>query len=153
LFAGAGGTAGPVFGEEGNDRLIGGAGTDRLHGGVGLDTLIGGAGRDQFFFDTDLNGRLNVDRVPGFTAGIDKIILADAIFTRLGVDGVLAAALFHVGPAAADASDRIIYNANTGFLLYDADGKGGAAAIHFATLAPHLALHNSDFFVAHLVVS
>jgi Ca2+-binding RTX toxin-like protein len=66
---------------------------------------------------------------------------------------LLAAARFHVGATAADASDRIIYNPNNGFLFYDADGKGDAAEIHFATLAPHLALHSTDLLVAALLIS
>ena len=61
------------------------------------------------------------------------------------------AAKFHVGAAAADASDRIIYNPNNGFLFYDGDGRGGHAQVHFATLAPHLALHNTDFLVNLLI--
>src|SRR4029434_6617377 len=33
-------------GEDGHDRLIGGAGNDRLAGGAGNDVLIGGRGQD-----------------------------------------------------------------------------------------------------------
>ena len=67
--------------------------------------------------------------------------------------GCSAAARFHVGAAAADASDRIIYNPNSGFLFYDADGRGGTGQIHFATVAAHLDLHNTDFLVAALLVA
>ena len=74
-------------------------------------------------------------------------MLDDHSFAGLGEDGALASAKFHLGVAAAHASDRIIYNPDNGFLFYDHDGKGGADEIHFATLAPHLALHNSDFLV------
>src|SRR5262249_53688124 len=125
----------------------------RLHGGNGLDTLTGGGGRDQFFFDTSIGPAFGIDRITDFTSGVDKIILADAIFGRAGPDGPLAAAHFHVGPAAADASDRIIYNANNGFLFYDPDGIGAAPQVHFATLAPHLGLQSSDFLIAHLFLN
>jgi Ca2+-binding RTX toxin-like protein len=153
LFRGVGGTSGAIFGGSGDDRLIGGAVADRLHGGAGADTLSGGGGRDQFFFDTDIGPAFGVDRITDFASGIDKVILADVLFDRAGPDGPLAAARFHIGPAAADAGDRIIYNANTGFLFYDRDGIGAAPQVHFATLAPHLLLHSSDFLVAHLLLT
>jgi Ca2+-binding RTX toxin-like protein len=171
VYSGIGRASGVISGSGGNDRLTGGAGADFLNGGpdndllrgaagndklagdFGLDTLTGGAGRDRFLFQSALDPVFNVDRITDFAVGVDKIVLGDGLFTRLGADGLLAAARFHVGAAAADASDRIIYNPNNGFLFYDADGKGGAAAIHFATLTPHLALHSTDFLVAALLIS
>ena len=51
------------------------------------------------------------------------------------------------GTAAQDANDRIIYDSNTGTLLYDSDGDGGTAAIQFATVSTGLALTNLDFLV------
>ena len=39
-----------------------------------------------------------------------------------------------VGTAAADAGDRIIYDAATGNLYYDSDGTGAVAQVLFATL-------------------
>jgi Ca2+-binding RTX toxin-like protein len=36
-----------LFGDAGNDRVIGGAAADKLFGGPGNDTLIGGGGNDQ----------------------------------------------------------------------------------------------------------
>jgi serralysin len=62
-------------------------------------------------------------------------------------NGVLAASAFHIGAAAADALDRIIYNSTTGALSFDADGVGGAAAVQFADLSANLAMTNGDFFV------
>ena len=41
---------------------------------------------------------------------------------------------------AQDASDRLICDTSTGYLYYDADGSGGAAAIQIAVLDPGLAL-------------
>ena len=46
--------------------------------------------------------------------------------------------MFHVGAAAHDANDRIIYNPNNGFLTYDGNGNHAGGAVHFATLVPHL---------------
>jgi Ca2+-binding RTX toxin-like protein len=138
-----------IFGEAGNDRVIGGAGNDILGGGPGpgFDTLTGGPGRDQFFFASDLDPGHDLSVITDFTPNIDKIVLVAEIFTRLGHAGVLPAGEFHIGAQAGDHSDRIVYDPNTGFLFYDPDGKGGVDEIHFATLAPHLALHNTDFHV------
>ena len=58
--------------------------------------------------------------------------------------GALDANAFRIGAAAADAEDRIIYNANNGNLSYDADGVGGAAATRFAILDAGLGLANTD---------
>jgi serralysin len=41
----------------------------------------------------------------------------------------------------------VIYETDTGKLFYDADGKGGAAKVHFATLNAGLNLTSADFFV------
>jgi Ca2+-binding RTX toxin-like protein len=141
-----------LFGDVGNDRINGAAGNDTIGGGPGLDTLTGGPGRDHFVFETELDPVHNVDRITDFSPHVDKIVLNDQIFQQLGHDGLLAAAHFHIGAAAADASDRIIYNPVTGFLFYDPDGRGGTGEIHFATLAPHLSLHNTDFIVTHQFV-
>ena len=56
-----------------------------------------------------------------------------------------AAGAFYVGSACPRSSDRIVYNAVTGFLSYDRDGTGAAAAVHFATLRSGLAIANADF--------
>lgn len=144
-FNGTGGRSGIVLGGNGNDTLGGGAVADRLDGGLDADTLTGRGGSDKFIFSTGL-GPGNVDRIVDFAVNVDKILLGDNVF-HLNPSGVLAAAAFHVGGQAADASDRIVYNAATGALFYDHDGRGGDAQVKFAQLTPHLGLDNADFLI------
>ena len=58
-----------LFGNYGNDVLIGGAGNDRLQGSVDDDILTGGAGNDTFYFAA-YSGR---DTVTDFTDGQDVL--------------------------------------------------------------------------------
>jgi len=171
VFKGAGGKSGSVFGGVGNDRLIGGDGADHLYGdfgddrliggggkdwldgGPGLDVLTGGAGKDQFVFQSELDPALNVDRITDFTVNVDKIVLETFVFQDIGHLGVLEDARFHVGTAAHDADDRIIYNPNNGFLFYDANGDQAGGKAHFATLAPNLHLTHADFLASELLVA
>jgi cysteinyl-tRNA synthetase len=129
----------------GNDRVNGRAGNDRLDGGLGQDTLIGGTGRDQFVFDTKL-GSSNIDRITDFAPGTDRIVLDHDIFTTLA-KGALSASGFDTGSAAGDGSVRILYDAATGALAYDADGAGGGKAIEFARLHAGLSVSAADFWV------
>lgn len=171
VFIGTGGTSGGVFGNDGNDRLIGGNAADKLYGGTGddrligaggndtldggpgLDTLTGGPGKDQFVFQSNLSPGLNLDRITDFTVHVDKIVLDETVFQGIGHAGPLAAGFFHVGAAARGANDHIIYNPNNGFLIYDANGNHAGGAVHFATLAPHLALTHGDFLVTEILVA
>jgi Ca2+-binding RTX toxin-like protein len=147
LFNGKGGTSGAVFGEAGNDRIIGGKSNDHLSGGAGSDTLTGGPGHDHFVFDAALNPATNVDRITDFVHGLDRIDLSHAVFGAVNLPAALHAGMFFAGAHAHDPDDRIIYNPGNGWLSYDADGNHPGAAIHFATLAPHLALAAADFVV------
>jgi serralysin len=171
IFVGSGGTSGAVLGDNGNDqltggrggdtlygdagadRLIGGGGNDQLDGGSGDDTLTGGQGRDQFFFRSDISASNNVDKITDFNVHADKIVLGDRVFAGIGHGGVLPSGMFHIGAAAHDGNDHIIYNPSSGFLNYDANGNRPGDAVHFATLAPHLALTHADFLVTELPVS
>ncbi|HEV2866305.1 MAG TPA: hypothetical protein VGX37_07300, partial [Allosphingosinicella sp.] len=85
------------------------------------------------------------DQITDFTHGVDRIVFDRAVFTGIAASGGLSAAAFHVGGAAADAGDRIIYNAGTGQLFYDADGFGGVDQVLIARLGTGLALTNTDF--------
>jgi Ca2+-binding RTX toxin-like protein len=129
----------------GNDRLFGGAGADTLRGGAGNDQLTGGTGADRFVFDTALVK--NVDQILDYRVVDDVILLDDAIFTALGAGRLATAAFKNLGLGAPDASDRILWNPNTGALAYDADGAGGVGAVRFATVLSATALTAAEFVV------
>jgi Ca2+-binding RTX toxin-like protein len=140
-----------LSGGSGEDRLYGHAGRDTLIGGLGADTLSGGSETDWYIFDSALGGG-NIDTILTFSVVDDMIGLDDAVFTAFtlspGVDlGNLTSAEFRTGASAMDSSDRIIYNPQTGALLYDSDGIGSAAAVQFASLSVGLSLTAADFFV------
>jgi serralysin len=134
-----------ITGNSGANTLFGLDGADTLDGGLGADTLQGGAHADTYVFSTAL-GAGNVDTMVGFNVADDTIALSNAIFTGLAA-GALDAGAFHIGAAAADADDRIIYNSATGALYFDVDGDGAGAAVQFASLSAGLALTSSDFIV------
>lgn len=134
-----------MIGLGGSDILVGGDGEDQLFGGAGSDVLNGGGAADLFLF-TEALGASNVDTIQDLVSGLDRIFLENAVFTGLSA-GALAAGAFRVGATAQDADDRIIYNAATGALFFDADGNGGGAAVQFATLSGAPALAAGDFVV------
>lgn len=127
------------------DVLVGGLGNDRLYGGAGKDTLRGDGGADGYYFDSALSAAGNVDKLVGFNPAADTIFLDRDIFTQILANGTLAAAAFRAGPAAGDASDRIVYQQSTGKIFYDADGTGPEAQILFATVAAGTVLTSADF--------
>jgi Ca2+-binding RTX toxin-like protein len=110
-----------------DNLLVGNFGDNVLSGELGNDTLDGNAGRDTYLFDTK-PGPENVD-VVRFVAGEDLIALDSRIFA--GISGPDA---FQNGPAALDSQGRIIFDPETGALVYDPDGTGPALAVQFATL-------------------
>ncbi|MDE3816037.1 calcium-binding protein [Sinorhizobium meliloti] len=131
------------------NTLNGAAGNDLLNGSLGNDTLIGSAGLDTFFFSTALNASSNVDTIVDFVVADDTIRLEDGIFTAVVGTGVLTAAQFATNSTglAEDADDRIIYESDTGQLLYDSDGNGSGGSVHFATIGTNLAISAADFFI------
>ena len=131
-----------LMGHGGADLLTGGAGADLLNGGAGSDRLTGGSGADQFVFaDT------GVDTITDFAAGNDRILLDHLLFSALGV-GALASSAFARGTTALNADERILYDPNSGALLYDADGSGSGAAVQFGVVSVVTGtLMASDFLV------
>lgn len=139
-----------LHGNAAANSINGGAGNDIINGYGGLDRLTGSSGNDTFIFDTALNAATNVDTITDFNVVADTMQLQNAVFTAFNATGVLNATAFvkSASGVAADASDRIIYETDTGKVFYDQDGNGGAfAGIQFAKLAAGLAITNADFFV------
>lgn len=134
------------FGNELDNTIAGNSAANILIGFAGDDVLFGGGGADTFVFRAALNANTNVDNILDFNVAQDSIQLENLYMQALGT-GALDPDAFHIGAAATDAQDRIIYNAGNGSLSYDADGVGGAAATRFALLDPGLALSSADFFV------
>ncbi|MFI0844993.1 beta strand repeat-containing protein [Mesorhizobium sp. IMUNJ 23232] len=135
----------------GNDlaqQVMGNDGNNRIDGKGGIDTILTGLGSDTVVFSTAL-GAGNVDTVSDFNVPADTVELDDAVFAALAT-GTLAVVAFRANASglAEDADDRIIYETDTGNLFYDADGVGGSAGVHFATLTAGLALDNADFVIA-----
>jgi Ca2+-binding RTX toxin-like protein len=131
-----------------NNWILGSDGNDTLNGSTGNDKLTGGDGNDTFVFNTALNAATNVDTITDFNVADDRIQIDNAVFLGLPT-GTLAAAAFRANATgnAADATDRIMYETDTGKLLFDANGNAAGAKIHFATLTAGLALTNTDFIV------
>jgi Ca2+-binding RTX toxin-like protein len=137
-----------LAGGQGDDRLFGGSGNDNLSGNAGNDTLLGGPGMDLFSFNTKA-GRTNYDVITDFNVTFDSIGVENAVFTRAGGNGTLAAGAFWKSASgrAHDASDRFIYDTNGGQLYYDPDGSGSSAPVKIAQLKAGLALTHEDIIV------
>ena len=146
--------ANTLTGNSAANTLDGNTGNDILNGGLGNDMLTGGTGVDYFDFTSVLNGTTNVDTITDFNRADDFIRLDNAVMALLGTTtGALTAVAFVSGAgrsAAADSSDRIIYNTTTGDLYYDADGTGNSVAIKIAligTSSNHPTLDHTDFLI------
>ncbi|MFM7312575.1 MAG: calcium-binding protein [Cyanobium sp.] len=132
-----------ISGGDGNDYLFGGSGADSISGGSGNDTVIGsygtdlltgGDGDDVFVLE---NGAL--DDVIDFGNGIDRIWFErfNGPVTQLNSNAFIDAGLV---PLTLTTTTRFIYNASyddsgnlmaspgSGYLFYDPDGNGAAAA-------------------------
>ena len=154
IFGNAG--ANILTGGTGNDQLQGGSGADTLNGGGGADTLIGGAGQDRltggagadvFVFNATLSTS-NRDTITDFNTADDTIHLAKSVMAALDL-GQLVESAFYSSTAGIShsATDRVLYNQNTGLLTYDADGNGSRAAVQIAQLTTGLTLTHLDFWV------
>lgn len=136
-------------GGNGDDELRAGAGNDRLSGDAGADLLVGDIGNDRFVFSKPSEGLDTITDFHNSSGNNDLFELA-----KSGFGGGLRAGTLHANQfqdsnsnVAANGHIRVIYNQHTGQLFFDADGKGGGAAILIATLTNHANLSVSDFLI------
>ncbi|MBD1873389.1 calcium-binding protein [Nodosilinea sp. FACHB-131] len=127
------------------DTLLGGQGSDNLLGGKGADILTGNEGNDSFRFDhLDQAG----DTITDFVAADDQILIRAAGFGGgLNAGAPISTSQFVLGAAAADGSDRFIYNNTSGELFFDRDGTGHQAQVLLATLSGAPTITNTDIVV------
>jgi Ca2+-binding RTX toxin-like protein len=135
-----------IKGNTGANTLDGREGADRLTGGDGHDVLTGGTGADKFVFDTAL-GKTNVDTITDFSSLDDTIILENATFAKLKIEGVLKSKAFFEGKKAHDGNDRVFYNEKNGKLTYDQNGDNKGGGVKIAVLDKGLDLSAADFLV------
>lgn len=162
------------WGGKGVDTLFGGSGDDFMFGGAGNDTLIMGNKGDTNVLlggeDDNAFWALRKDIAAGthnligdFFTGYDKLFFntktatdfgsMSTPFTGLGTAGRFGVndARFYAAEGAVkghDASDRIVYNQETGDLYYDVDGSGKIAAILVATVGLDSTVKATDIWVS-----
>jgi Ca2+-binding RTX toxin-like protein len=94
-----------LFGQAGNDFLVGGAGPNVLVGGAGNDTLFGNAARDVIF------GGLGMDLMFGIAPDefnrVDDGDLMASDLTAWEYDPSLMASIFHSWNSSASYADRL----------------------------------------------
>jgi Ca2+-binding RTX toxin-like protein len=166
LISGAGNDY--LIGGFGNDQLIGGEGDDCLVGGPGADTLIGGAGSDTIFYSNFREGAgstfsngTNPDQISEFVSGQDKFVLkrdggfpglspASSTTNRLGNDWFLPIDAGNYADAANTsfpAQASIVYEGETGRLLYDPNTAVAGDAVYLALISNKPSLSTSDIFL------
>ena len=141
-------------GNDGANSITGNAGNNIIDGSIGNDILYGGIGNDSFNFSAALNEISNVDTIMDFMRG-DHIGLSHSVFSAL-IDSVKTGDFLASSTSSATSAtgtSHLLYNSSTGSLYYDADGAGGANAVHFAVvnqygqLNSHPILTAADFLI------
>ncbi len=137
LLGGSG--ADVLYGGQGNDVLVGGDGTDTLVGGLGADTLTGGANGDLFVISPGSSGNAAsmADRIADFVVGLDRLDLFQQGTDRNFVSVTLST-VTDFASAQAAANSLLSGNAYTyitsgvagsdGYLFIDDNGDGRADA-------------------------
>ncbi len=130
-----------LMGMAGNDVVRGDSGDDFIDGGPGRDTLTGGSGSDTFYFASIVEAG---DRIADFSS-VDHIALSGEGFSLNGLPDIQFVSGEVPQPDTPQAT--ILYETQTGRVLWDNDGTGSSKATLLATLdnAPTLSLH--DFLI------
>ncbi|NJL78271.1 MAG: hypothetical protein HC917_04400 [Richelia sp. SM2_1_7] len=135
-----------LIGTPGNDVLIGSSSNDTLVGGTGNDTLTGYTGGDIFVLNAPNQG---VDLITDFSPTEDVIHVSINDFDGgLTADNTISEDQILLGNgtvAANSATERFIYDTNSGALFFDGDGnQSGFEAVQIATLsnAPTVSANN-----------
>lgn len=137
-----------AIGGRGADKIIGNEAANALFANGGKDRMTGGAGEDFFVFDTAASNK-NVDTIVDFIANVDTLAFNNKVFTKLGPDGALSFDAFaaNISGKAGDATDRLIYETDTGELYYDFNGNKQGGSVLVAKLSTLPGLDFADFLV------
>lgn len=117
-----------LYGGQGDDTVLGGTGDDQISGNKGNDSLFGGEGSDTFFFAGSDVAALGLDTLVDFSVvekdkiGLDKELFFDS-GERRNIRADEFASVPPTDPATTEA--KIIYDATTGLLYYNADSLSG----------------------------
>ena len=108
--------------------------------------LRGGAGADGFVLSAPDGA---ADRFADFVSGLDRVVLDAAAFAGLLGDpgGAPDPGQLARGTRALDGDDRLVHDAATGRLWWDADGSGAGAAVLVARLGAGTALAEGDLLL------
>ncbi|MCB1496901.1 MAG: autotransporter-associated beta strand repeat-containing protein, partial [Bauldia sp.] len=141
-----------IYGGDGDDLIVGGKHRDTLKGDAGSDTLNGGPGKDKLTGGDDDDTFVfanphQPDKVTDFSDG-DMIALVKSAFPGIGPKGTLHSSHFHVGAEAKTSQQKVVYNDDTGWLLYLKHGSDTNNPVAFARIGKHLDfLDHADFMV------
>lgn len=123
------------------ENLTGSAFPDVLRGNQVGNVLDGGAGADTFHFASLAEAG---DTITDFTHGVDKIALSVAGF---GLDGAGFDFVSGALPHATSSQATLLYYADLGRLVWDADGSGVGKGVLLAVVEGHPQLTLDDFLI------
>jgi Ca2+-binding RTX toxin-like protein len=133
------------YGGDGDDVLTGNHA--RMSGGRGNDTINGGS-YNFYVFNAPSEG---VDTITNFSPdyGVQIVVSANGFGGGLTAGAAITPEQFRIGTAAADASDRFIYNNANGALFFDPTGSKNCASdqVLFATLVGAPGITSNDIVV------
>ena len=116
----------------------------RALGSTGTPTTTGSGSDTIVFFGTF--GPADTNTITNFATGVDLVEFGVSECSILP-SGAPASSVFvaNTSGLAQDASDRIVFQSNTGKLFVDQYGLTGATAVLFAQLLPNASISQLDF--------